>query len=158
MTVYVYANNLDVSLLHLIWTFPCCPCRFSIPTFIFGREIYVWISSKRSGLLPGDYKLLVAPCSHWYVCSLLCIRLCVCVSLSLCVLLTTTFLEIIFITNVPLLPWQLSDPDAESPLNCDAGNMIRGGDQIAFHTMALMYTVENAHFTAWPPVANSLEG
>jgi peroxin-4 len=45
----------------------------------------------------------------------------------------------------------LSDPDAESPLNCDAGNMIRGGDTIAFHTTAAMYTVENAQFTAWPP-------
>lgn len=45
----------------------------------------------------------------------------------------------------------LSDPDAESPLNCDAGNMIRGNDMIAFNTMAAMYTVENAHFIAWPP-------
>jgi peroxin-4 len=45
----------------------------------------------------------------------------------------------------------LSDPDAESPLNCDAGNMIRGGDVIAFHTTAAMYTVENAQFIAWPP-------
>lgn len=47
---------------------------------------------------------------------------------------------------------QLSDPDAESPLNCDAGNMIRGGDQIAFYTTAAMYTVENAMFTHWPPI------
>ena len=47
---------------------------------------------------------------------------------------------------------QLSDPDAESPLNCDAGNMIRGGDQIAFYTTAAMYTVENAFFTSWPPI------
>jgi peroxin-4 len=46
---------------------------------------------------------------------------------------------------------QLSDPDADSPLNCDAGNMIRGGDAMAYHSMAAMYTVENANFTAWPP-------
>jgi peroxin-4 len=47
----------------------------------------------------------------------------------------------------------LSDPDAESPLNCDAGNMIRGGDAIAYHTTAAMYTVENAQFIQWPPSA-----
>ena len=52
---------------------------------------------------------------------------------------------------------QLSDPDAESPLNCDAGNMIRGGDQIAFYTTAAMYTVENAHFTQWPPIQDEEE-
>jgi peroxin-4 len=46
---------------------------------------------------------------------------------------------------------QLSDPDADSPLNCDAGNMIRGGDAMAYHSMAAMYTVENANFTSWPP-------
>lgn len=46
----------------------------------------------------------------------------------------------------------LSDPDATSPLNCDAGNMIRGEDPLAFHTTAAMYTAENAHFIAWPPV------
>jgi peroxin-4 len=45
----------------------------------------------------------------------------------------------------------LSDPDAESPLNCDAGNMVRGNDMIAFNTTAAMYTVENAHFHTWPP-------
>jgi peroxin-4 len=48
----------------------------------------------------------------------------------------------------------LSDPDAESPLNCDAGNMMRGGDILAYHTTAAMYTVENAQFTAWPPVVS----
>lgn len=46
----------------------------------------------------------------------------------------------------------LSDPDAESPLNCDAGNMIRGQDDDAFFGMAHMYTVENAHFIHWPPI------
>ncbi len=44
----------------------------------------------------------------------------------------------------------LSDPDADSPLNCDAGNMIRGGDMMAFDTTAQMYTVENAFFIEWP--------
>jgi peroxin-4 len=45
----------------------------------------------------------------------------------------------------------LSDPDAESPLNCDAGNMIRGNDMLAYASTARMYTVENAQFIAWPP-------
>mmetsp|Transcript_15858 Transcript_15858/g.36552 ORF Transcript_15858/g.36552 Transcript_15858/m.36552 type:complete len:174 (-) Transcript_15858:1938-2459(-) len=44
----------------------------------------------------------------------------------------------------------LSDPDADSPLNCDAGNMIRGGDLLAYNTTAHMFTVENAMFLAWP--------
>jgi len=47
----------------------------------------------------------------------------------------------------------LSDPDADSPLNCDAGNMIRGGDELAFNTTARMYTEENAHFIEWPVTA-----
>ena len=38
----------------------------------------------------------------------------------------------------------LSDPNAESPLNCDAGNMIRAGDMIAFYSMAKMFVIENA--------------
>jgi len=44
----------------------------------------------------------------------------------------------------------LSDPDADSPLNCDAGNMIRGGDKVAFYGTARMYTVENAMVLKWP--------
>jgi peroxin-4 len=48
----------------------------------------------------------------------------------------------------------LSDPDADSPLNCDAGNMIRLNDMIAFHTTARMYTIENAQFHTWPPKMN----
>ena len=39
----------------------------------------------------------------------------------------------------------LSDPNAESPLNCDAGNMIRAGDMVAFTSMAIMYAREHAH-------------
>ncbi|OQR91257.1 ubiquitin-conjugating enzyme E2 [Achlya hypogyna] len=36
----------------------------------------------------------------------------------------------------------LSDPAADSPLNCDAGNMLRAGDMLAYKTMAAMYTAE----------------
>ena len=38
----------------------------------------------------------------------------------------------------------LDTPNAESPLNCDAGNMIRAGDMRAFNSMAKMYTLEYA--------------
>merc|ERR1712060_983627 len=38
----------------------------------------------------------------------------------------------------------LLDPNADSPLNCDAGNLIRGGDMLGFRTMARMYTLEYA--------------
>jgi peroxin-4 len=44
----------------------------------------------------------------------------------------------------------LSDADASSPLNCDAGNMVRHGDWQAFRTVARMYTMENAMFLEWP--------
>lgn len=44
----------------------------------------------------------------------------------------------------------LSDPDADSPLNCDAGNMIRGKDEVAYRTTARMYTVEHAYCLSWP--------
>mmetsp|Transcript_18210 Transcript_18210/g.21026 ORF Transcript_18210/g.21026 Transcript_18210/m.21026 type:complete len:169 (+) Transcript_18210:98-604(+) len=44
----------------------------------------------------------------------------------------------------------LSDADATSPLNCDAGNMVRNGDSLAFYTVAKLYTVENAMFLTWP--------
>jgi len=44
----------------------------------------------------------------------------------------------------------MSDPDADSPLNCDAGNMIRGGDNLAFYTTAKMYAIENAWYLTWP--------
>eukprot|EP00927_Polykrikos_kofoidii_P062681 TRINITY_DN57489_c0_g1_i1.p1 TRINITY_DN57489_c0_g1~~TRINITY_DN57489_c0_g1_i1.p1 ORF type:complete len:153 (-),score=20.87 TRINITY_DN57489_c0_g1_i1:50-508(-) len=38
----------------------------------------------------------------------------------------------------------LMDPNADSPLNCDAGNLIRGGDIRGFKSMAKMYTDEYA--------------
>jgi peroxin-4 len=45
----------------------------------------------------------------------------------------------------------LADPDAGSPLNCDAGNMIRSHDLVAYEATAHMYTMENALFITWPP-------
>ena len=38
----------------------------------------------------------------------------------------------------------LSHPAADSPLNCDAGNLIRAGDDVGFRSMASMYTIEFA--------------
>nr|AZL94325.1 peroxin 4 [Nephromyces sp. MMRI]AZL94326.1 peroxin 4 [Nephromyces sp. MMRI] len=38
----------------------------------------------------------------------------------------------------------LSEPNADSPLNCDAGNLIRSGDMRGFNSMARMYTIESA--------------
>jgi peroxin-4 len=38
----------------------------------------------------------------------------------------------------------MGDPNADSPLNCDAGNLIRGGDARGFSSMARMYTIEHA--------------
>merc|ERR1719329_2076486 len=38
----------------------------------------------------------------------------------------------------------LQDPNADSPLNCDAGNLIRSGDLLGFRSMAKMYTYEFA--------------
>ena len=37
-----------------------------------------------------------------------------------------------------------SAPQADSPLNCDAGNMLRAGDTIAYESMAKMYTIDLA--------------
>ena len=38
----------------------------------------------------------------------------------------------------------MSAPQADSPLNCDAGNMVRGGDLIAYNSMARMFAIEHA--------------
>jgi peroxin-4 len=38
----------------------------------------------------------------------------------------------------------LSDPAPDSPLNCDAGNMLRAGDKSAFNSLAKMYCLEFA--------------
>lgn len=43
--------------------------------------------------------------------------------------------------NVLLL---LSKPEPSSPLNCDAGNLMRAGDMRGFWSLARMYTVEFA--------------
>ena len=39
----------------------------------------------------------------------------------------------------------LSDPQADSPLNCDCGNLIRSGDLRGYKSMAKMYTHLHAH-------------
>lgn len=54
----------------------------------------------------------------------------------------------------------LSDPDAESPLNCDAGNMVREKDVLCYWSTAEMYTLENAFFIEWPVVddVNKVKG
>mmetsp|Transcript_8647 Transcript_8647/g.13038 ORF Transcript_8647/g.13038 Transcript_8647/m.13038 type:complete len:174 (+) Transcript_8647:177-698(+) len=44
----------------------------------------------------------------------------------------------------------LSDPDADSPLNCDAGNLVRNGDMTAYWSTARMFTAENATMLSWP--------
>lgn len=38
----------------------------------------------------------------------------------------------------------MSDPAPDSPLNCDAGNLLRNGDTRGFLSMAKMYTIEYA--------------
>ncbi|GAB5360895.1 hypothetical protein AAMO2058_000667000 [Amorphochlora amoebiformis] len=38
----------------------------------------------------------------------------------------------------------LGTPEASSPLNCDAGNLIRSGDIRGFNSLARMYTLEYA--------------
>jgi peroxin-4 len=38
----------------------------------------------------------------------------------------------------------LADPAADSPLNCDAGNLLRAGDVRGFNSMARMYSIEYA--------------
>ncbi|CCF73144.1 peroxin-4 [Babesia microti strain RI] len=40
--------------------------------------------------------------------------------------------------------YMLGEPNAESPLNCDAGNLIREGDIRGFNSLAKMYTHELA--------------
>ncbi|KAJ9465990.1 Protein PEROXIN-4 [Diplonema papillatum] len=39
----------------------------------------------------------------------------------------------------------LSHPAEDSPLNCDAGNLLRANDHRGFNNMAKMYTVDYAH-------------
>lgn len=38
----------------------------------------------------------------------------------------------------------MSDPAPDSPLNCDAGNLLRGGDVRGYNSLAKMYTMEHA--------------
>jgi peroxin-4 len=36
----------------------------------------------------------------------------------------------------------LANPNADSPLNCDCGNILRAGDTIAYKSLASMYAIE----------------
>lgn len=38
----------------------------------------------------------------------------------------------------------MAEPNADSPLNCDAGNLIRCNDDKGYYSVARMYTVEHA--------------
>lgn len=38
----------------------------------------------------------------------------------------------------------MSDPAPDSPLNCDAGNLLRAGDTRGYNSLARMYTLEYA--------------
>lgn len=38
----------------------------------------------------------------------------------------------------------LSNPEADSPLNCDAGNLLRSGDEKGFNSLAKMFTLDHA--------------
>mmetsp|Transcript_23388 Transcript_23388/g.51332 ORF Transcript_23388/g.51332 Transcript_23388/m.51332 type:complete len:158 (+) Transcript_23388:166-639(+) len=38
----------------------------------------------------------------------------------------------------------MSDSAPDSPLNCDAGNLLRGGDVRGYNSLAKMYTIEHA--------------
>lgn len=38
----------------------------------------------------------------------------------------------------------LSDPEPDSPLNCDAGNLLRMGDIRGYNSLARMYTIQYA--------------
>jgi len=38
----------------------------------------------------------------------------------------------------------LADPEPDSPLNCDAGNLLRAGDKRGFNSLARMYMMEHA--------------
>lgn len=51
----------------------------------------------------------------------------------------------------------LCNPEPDSPLNCDAGNMLRARDDIAYWSMARMYTQREAGGVVvgnqkWPPI------
>ena len=50
----------------------------------------------------------------------------------------------------------LAHPEASSPLNCDAGNILRSGDLFAFNSLARYYAIENA--SADKSISGFLEG
>eukprot|EP00878_Enallax_costatus_P004699 GHUV01004947.1.p1 GENE.GHUV01004947.1~~GHUV01004947.1.p1 ORF type:complete len:162 (+),score=29.92 GHUV01004947.1:268-753(+) len=47
----------------------------------------------------------------------------------------------------------MSDPAPDSPLNCDAGNLLRGGDQRGYNSLAKMYTIDHAMTSNKPAAA-----
>lgn len=51
----------------------------------------------------------------------------------------------------------LEVPEADSPLNCDCGNLIRAGDDKGFASMAKMYVLlfASASLPAYPPLPSS---
>jgi len=51
----------------------------------------------------------------------------------------------------------LTDPNDDSPLNCDAGNMVRAKDWEAHDSVARMYVVENAMVLRWPEEGEGME-
>jgi hypothetical protein len=69
---------------------------------------------------------------------------CMCHSLSVCSLTPSSWtLESTCRAIIALL----GAPDATSPLNCDAGNLLRAGDTLGFESLARMYTIEHASDT-----------
>lgn len=49
-----------------------------------------------------------------------------------------------FLVTCPDLPSSATDSAPDSPLNCDAGNLLRGGDLRGYNSLARMYTLELA--------------
>ena len=43
----------------------------------------------------------------------------------------------------------MSDAAPDSPLNCDAGNLLRACDTRGYNSLARMYTLEHAMCTKW---------
>lgn len=44
----------------------------------------------------------------------------------------------------------LATPEADSPLNCDAGNLVRAGDLVGFRSMVRMYAIMDAGAPPFP--------
>lgn len=44
----------------------------------------------------------------------------------------------------------LACPEADSPLNCDAGNLVRAGDMVGYRAMVRLYAIEDAGAPPFP--------